>query len=182
MLPLASCTGLFLIGPTMPSGSRRGLDHVLPASSEVINMPHQVRAMKDAKARLELGAKELQAAIEALRSEADTDEMRSAYEKRRNYICAALNDMGLVGFREPFARLFHQGWVQMGGSKMSKASMATVPPPSATRRRRSRPTVVLPQPDSPTRPSVSPARIQKLTSSTAWTAGAPAANSPRLVG
>ena len=27
---------------------------------------------------------------------------------------------GLVGFREPFARLFHQGWVQMGGTKMSK--------------------------------------------------------------
>jgi leucyl-tRNA synthetase len=32
----------------------------------------------------------------------------------------ALNDMQLLGFREPFARLFHQGWVQMGGSKMSK--------------------------------------------------------------
>jgi leucyl-tRNA synthetase len=32
----------------------------------------------------------------------------------------ALNDMELLGFREPFARLFHQGWVQMGGSKMSK--------------------------------------------------------------
>ena len=29
--------------------------------------------------------------------------------------------MGMVGFREPFARLFHQGWVQMGGSKMSKS-------------------------------------------------------------
>src|SRR5918997_4545535 len=29
--------------------------------------------------------------------------------------------MGLLGFREPFARLFHQGWVQMGGSKMSKS-------------------------------------------------------------
>lgn len=32
-----------------------------------------------------------------------------------------LNEQGLVGFREPFARLFHQGWVQMGGSKMSKS-------------------------------------------------------------
>ena len=29
--------------------------------------------------------------------------------------------MGLVGFGEPFARLFHQGWLQMGGSKMSKS-------------------------------------------------------------
>ena len=36
------------------------------------------------------------------------------------FFVKALNDMGLVGFREPFARLFHQGWVQMGGSKMSK--------------------------------------------------------------
>jgi leucyl-tRNA synthetase len=32
-----------------------------------------------------------------------------------------MNELGLVGFREPFARLFHQGWVQMGGSKMSKS-------------------------------------------------------------
>jgi leucyl-tRNA synthetase len=37
------------------------------------------------------------------------------------FFVKALNDMGLVGFREPFARLFHQGWVQMGGSKMSKS-------------------------------------------------------------
>ena len=32
-----------------------------------------------------------------------------------------MNDLGLVGFREPFARLFHQGWVRLGGSKMSKS-------------------------------------------------------------
>jgi leucyl-tRNA synthetase len=32
-----------------------------------------------------------------------------------------LNDLGLVGFREPFQRLFHQGWVKQGGSKMSKS-------------------------------------------------------------
>jgi leucyl-tRNA synthetase len=36
------------------------------------------------------------------------------------FFVKALNDFGLLGFREPFARLFHQGWVQMGGSKMSK--------------------------------------------------------------
>ncbi len=36
------------------------------------------------------------------------------------FFVKALNDMDLLGFREPFARLFHQGWVQMGGSKMSK--------------------------------------------------------------
>ena len=33
----------------------------------------------------------------------------------------ALNDWGMVGFREPFARLFHQGWVRQGGTKMSKS-------------------------------------------------------------
>jgi leucyl-tRNA synthetase len=36
------------------------------------------------------------------------------------FFVMAMNDMDLVGFREPFARLFHQGWVQMGGTKMSK--------------------------------------------------------------
>jgi leucyl-tRNA synthetase len=32
-----------------------------------------------------------------------------------------LNDIGLIGFREPFQRLWHQGWVKQGGSKMSKS-------------------------------------------------------------
>jgi leucyl-tRNA synthetase len=32
-----------------------------------------------------------------------------------------MNELGLVGFREPFARLFHQGWVRQGGAKMSKS-------------------------------------------------------------
>jgi leucyl-tRNA synthetase len=36
------------------------------------------------------------------------------------FFVKAMNDFGLLGFREPFARLFHQGWVQMGGTKMSK--------------------------------------------------------------
>jgi leucyl-tRNA synthetase len=36
------------------------------------------------------------------------------------FFVKALNDMGLVGFREPFARVFHQGWVELGGKKMSK--------------------------------------------------------------
>lgn len=35
------------------------------------------------------------AAVEALKTQADTEEMRSSYEKRRNFICAALNEMGL---------------------------------------------------------------------------------------
>jgi leucyl-tRNA synthetase len=32
-----------------------------------------------------------------------------------------LNELGMVGFREPFAKLFHQGWVRQGGTKMSKS-------------------------------------------------------------
>ena len=36
------------------------------------------------------------------------------------FFVKAMNDMGMLGFREPFARLYHQGWVQMGGTKMSK--------------------------------------------------------------
>jgi leucyl-tRNA synthetase len=37
------------------------------------------------------------------------------------FFVKVLNEQGLVGFREPFARLFHQGWVRQGGSKMSKS-------------------------------------------------------------
>jgi leucyl-tRNA synthetase len=37
------------------------------------------------------------------------------------FFVKVLNDMGMLGFREPFARLFHQGWVQQGGTKMSKS-------------------------------------------------------------
>src|SRR3954471_9604256 len=48
-------------------------------------------------------------------------------------------------------------------------SKRTWPPVAGTRRRIVRPTVVLPQPDSPTRPSVSPRLIENVTSSTAFT-------------
>jgi leucyl-tRNA synthetase len=37
------------------------------------------------------------------------------------FFVRVMREMGLVGFGEPFARLFHQGWLQMGGSKMSKS-------------------------------------------------------------
>jgi leucyl-tRNA synthetase len=36
------------------------------------------------------------------------------------FFVKAMNDWGMVGFREPFARVFHQGWLQLGGTKMSK--------------------------------------------------------------
>jgi leucyl-tRNA synthetase len=37
------------------------------------------------------------------------------------FFVKVLNELGLVGFREPFQRLFHQGWVRQAGTKMSKS-------------------------------------------------------------
>jgi leucyl-tRNA synthetase len=37
------------------------------------------------------------------------------------FFMKALNDLGLLGFREPFQTLFTNGWVQLGGTKMSKS-------------------------------------------------------------
>jgi leucyl-tRNA synthetase len=39
-----------------------------------------------------------------------------------------LNDMGLVGFREPFARFYSNGWVTLGKTKMSKRAGNVVGP------------------------------------------------------
>ena len=39
-----------------------------------------------------------------------------------------MQDMGLVGFREPFARLFTQGMIHKDGAKMSKSKGNTVDP------------------------------------------------------
>ena len=44
------------------------------------------------------------------------------------YFVKVLNDLGLVGFREPFPRLFNHGWVDMGGAKMSKSKGNVVSP------------------------------------------------------
>ena len=44
------------------------------------------------------------------------------------YFCKVLKDLGLVGFREPFLRLFNHGWVNMGGAKMSKSKGNVVGP------------------------------------------------------
>jgi leucyl-tRNA synthetase len=44
------------------------------------------------------------------------------------YFIKVLNDLGLVGFREPFSRLFNHGWVDMGGAKMSKSRGNVVSP------------------------------------------------------
>ena len=44
------------------------------------------------------------------------------------YFIKVMNDVGLVGFREPFARLFNHGWVDMGGAKMSKSKGNAISP------------------------------------------------------
>ncbi len=51
------------------------------------------------------------------------------------YFVKVLNDLGLVGFREPFARLFNHGWVDMGGAKMSKSKGNVVSPDVFVRER-----------------------------------------------
>jgi leucyl-tRNA synthetase len=44
------------------------------------------------------------------------------------FFMKALNDLGLVGGREPFLRLFNQGWVQFTGTKMSKSKGNVIGP------------------------------------------------------
>ena len=51
----------------------------------------------------------------------------------------ALADLGLVGFREPFARFHGNGWVQLGGTKMSKSKGNVIGPDAVRGRVRRRP-------------------------------------------
>src|SRR5437868_13082403 len=44
------------------------------------------------------------------------------------FFVKVLDDMGMLGFREPLARLYQQGWVTMGGTKMSKTKGNLVGP------------------------------------------------------
>jgi leucyl-tRNA synthetase len=44
------------------------------------------------------------------------------------FFIKALNDLGYVGFREPFMHLFSNGWVQLGGTKMSKSKGNVIGP------------------------------------------------------
>jgi leucyl-tRNA synthetase len=44
------------------------------------------------------------------------------------FFIKALNDLGLVGFREPFVSFFTNGWVQLGGTKMSKSKGNVIGP------------------------------------------------------
>jgi leucyl-tRNA synthetase len=43
------------------------------------------------------------------------------------FFVKAMNDFGMLGFREPFQRLFHQGWVLLDGAKMSKSQAGVSP-------------------------------------------------------
>src|SRR5215510_7366645 len=58
----------------------------------------------------------------------------------------------------------------------------TSPEVGSISRRMDRPDVDLPQPDSPTRPSVSPAMMSNDTSSTAWTRATSRENRPPRIG
>src|SRR5664279_2229246 len=64
----------------------------------------------------------------------------------------------------------------------SSPSKNTEPPVAGIKRRILRPTVVLPQPDSPTSPKVSPSRMLKLTPSTALTQAATRCSKPERTG
>ncbi|HEY1368929.1 MAG TPA: leucine--tRNA ligase [Gaiellaceae bacterium] len=44
------------------------------------------------------------------------------------FFMKALNDLDLIGFREPFQALFSNGWVQLGGTKMSKSKGNVIGP------------------------------------------------------
>jgi leucyl-tRNA synthetase len=43
------------------------------------------------------------------------------------FFVKVMNDLGLLGVREPFARLFHQGWVKLDGKRMSKSQGGVSP-------------------------------------------------------
>jgi leucyl-tRNA synthetase len=44
------------------------------------------------------------------------------------FFMKALNDLGLIGFREPFNAFFTNGWVNLGGTKMSKSKGNVIGP------------------------------------------------------
>jgi leucyl-tRNA synthetase len=50
------------------------------------------------------------------------------------FFVKVLNDLGLLGFREPFARLFTQGMIYRNGAKMSKSKGNVVSPDEAVAR------------------------------------------------
>jgi leucyl-tRNA synthetase len=43
------------------------------------------------------------------------------------FFVKAMNDLGMLGFREPFQKLFHQGWVKLDGKRMSKSQGGVSP-------------------------------------------------------
>jgi leucyl-tRNA synthetase len=43
------------------------------------------------------------------------------------FFMKAMNDLDLIGVREPFQRLFHQGWVKLAGKRMSKSQGGVSP-------------------------------------------------------
>ncbi len=70
----------------------------------------------------------------------------------------------------------------MSSAVTSCPSKVTSPEVGSISRRMQRPVVDLPQPDSPTRPSVSPFSIVNEMSSTAWTRATSRENKPPRIG
>ena len=68
------------------------------------------------------------------------------------FFTKVMHEMGLVGFREPFARLFNQGMIHKDGAKMSKSKGNIVDPHALRRplrRRRGAAVHALPRPGRP---------------------------------
>jgi hypothetical protein len=74
-----------------------------------------------------------------------------------------------VGVLEDDLHLAPQGAHLAGARPVMSGPRSISPEVGSSRRMMERPSVVLPQPDSPTRPSVSPRRMVNETPSTAWT-------------
>ena len=68
------------------------------------------------------------------------------------FFTKALNDLGIVGFREPFARLFNQGMIYRFGAKMSKSKGNIVAPDELIERVRRRRAAALHPLHGPGRP------------------------------
>jgi hypothetical protein len=87
-----------------------------------------------------------------------------------------------VGILEDDLHVARQGaQLVLAGAVTSLPSNQTSPEVGSIRRRMQRPVVLLPQPDSPTRPSVSPAIRSKLTPLTAWTLSTSRPSQPPVI-
>ena len=99
-----------------------------------------------------------------------------------------MSDTDMRGDSEPYGSwnticmLRRCGRISLKRSSCSGLPMNTIGPSEEISRRMARPSVVLPEPDSPTTPSVSPLRTSTLTPSTALMWPTVLRITPRLIG